>query len=391
MSNIVSRFMNFKWSYCCYISRSSASTWFIERDNNCEECLSEAIIYEMSISLRRLFATLLSLCNSNDPKLLWNTFKSYMIDDYIHENISLHDAELRALNDISCILESLNKNINDYEIVSFNVDMNENDKLRRMVEDETTNLDIEESYVCAASLNSKQQIAYDMIMEKITSGSSGAFFIDGSGGTGKIFLYKALLSVVRSQNAIPLATASSGVAASLLPRSRTAHSRFKIPLKTIGEISCSISKQPALGILLKMCKLIIWDEAPMVNQCAVETVDKMLKDINNCNLPFGGKVMLIQFIKLQQLFFTNSLEIHIQLFHSPICSVLQLQRTSSNFLDQSFWEEFTVTSSIIFNCLFETSTCPLANRNPTVGFLQQSLKLQNAQHMQMSDNALEFS
>ncbi|XP_022893201.1 uncharacterized protein LOC111407769 [Olea europaea var. sylvestris] len=193
-------------------------------DNNCEEYLSEAIIYEMPISLRRLFAILLSLYNPNEPKLLWNTFKSYMIDDYIHENISSHDAELRALNDISCILESL------------------------------------------ASLNNKQQIAYDMIMEKRTSGSSGAFFIDGPGGTGKIFLYKALLSVVRSQNAIALAIASSGVVASLLPG----------------------------GILLKMCKLIIWDEAPMVNQCAVEAVDKMLKDINDCNLPFGGKAMVLR-------------------------------------------------------------------------------------------------
>lgn len=232
-------------------------------NNNCEECLSKTVIYEMPISLRRLFATLLSLCNSNDPKLLWNTFKSYMIDDYMHKNISSHDAELRALNDISCILESLGKNINDYKIVSFNVDMNENDKLKRMVEDETINLNIEESYICAESLNNKQQIAYDMIMEKITSGSSGAFFIDGLGGTGKTFLCKALLSAVRSQNAIAL---SSGVVASLLPGGRTAHSRFKIPLETTGEISCSVSKQSALRILLKMSKLIIWDEAPMVNR-----------------------------------------------------------------------------------------------------------------------------
>ncbi|XP_022880893.1 ATP-dependent DNA helicase PIF2-like [Olea europaea var. sylvestris] len=217
-----------------------------------------------------------------------------MIDDYIHENISSHDAELRALNDVSCTLESLGKNINDYEIVSFNLDMNENDKLRRMVEDETINLNIEESYVCVASLNNKQQIVYDMIMEKITSGSSCAFFIDGPGGTGKTFLYKALLSAIKSQNAIALATASSGVAASLLPGGRAAHSRFKIPLETIGEMSYSVSKQSALGILLKMCKLIIWDETLMVNQCAVEAVDKMLKDINDCNLPFGGKVMVLE-------------------------------------------------------------------------------------------------
>lgn len=32
------------------------------------------------------------------------------------------------------------------------------------------------------------------------------FFIDGPGGTGKTFLYKAILATVRSQNKIALAT-----------------------------------------------------------------------------------------------------------------------------------------------------------------------------------------
>ncbi|XP_022899120.1 uncharacterized protein LOC111412425 isoform X2 [Olea europaea var. sylvestris] len=104
-----------------------------------------------------------------------------------------------------------------------------------------------------------------------------------SGGTRKTFLYKALLISVRSQNFIALATASSGVAASLLPGGRTAHSRFKIPLETIDEVNCSVSKQSALGMLLKMFRLIIWDEAPMVNRCAIEAIDRMLKDITGYN------------------------------------------------------------------------------------------------------------
>ncbi|KAG5606519.1 hypothetical protein H5410_028011 [Solanum commersonii] len=53
-----------------------------------------------------------------------------------------------------------------------------------------------------------------------------AFFIDGPGGTGKSFLYRALLATVRYRGFIALATASSGVAASLLPGGRPAHSFF---------------------------------------------------------------------------------------------------------------------------------------------------------------------
>lgn len=61
----------------------------------------------------------------------------------------------------------------------------------------------------------------------------------------------------------------------------------------MGKISCSVAKQPALGTLLKMSKLIIWNEAHMVNRCVIEVVDKILKDITDCHLPFRGKVMVL--------------------------------------------------------------------------------------------------
>ncbi|GER52214.1 DNA helicase homolog [Striga asiatica] len=47
--------------------------------------------------------------------------------------------------------------------------------------------------------------------------SMGAFFIDSPGGTGKSFLYRALLADIRSKGYIGLATATSGIAASILP------------------------------------------------------------------------------------------------------------------------------------------------------------------------------
>ncbi|XP_022854161.1 ATP-dependent DNA helicase PIF1-like [Olea europaea var. sylvestris] len=248
----------------------------------------------MPISLRRLFATFLTLCNPNDSKFLWDKFKVYMIDDYVHENIQVEVAEVKALQDINFILESLGKNINEYGLVSFDVNIDEDERLRRMVAEETINFDVQGGYAYASTLNNEQQFAYDIIMEKVKLELGGTFFIDGPGGTGKTFLYKALLASVRSQNLIALATASSGVSPSLLPGGRTAHSRFKIPLETIGEIICPISKQSALATLFKMCRLIIWDEAPKVNRCAVEVVDKMLRDITNCNFPFGGKVIVLK-------------------------------------------------------------------------------------------------
>ncbi|XP_022850601.1 uncharacterized protein LOC111372478 [Olea europaea var. sylvestris] len=234
----------------------------LKGDNHCEEYLSEAIIYKIPNSLRRLFATLLTLCSPNHPKLLWDKYKAYMIDDYVHRNISVEDDEVQAMEDINSILESLGKNVNDYGIVSFFVNIDETQILTRMVAEETINFNIERGF-------------------NYVEGNSEDFF-----------LYKALIISVRSQNFIALATASFGVAASLLPGSRTAHSRFEIPLETVGEVNCSVSKQSALGMLLKMSRLIIWDEAPMVNRCVIEAVNRMIKDITDYNLPFGGKVIV---------------------------------------------------------------------------------------------------
>jgi ATP-dependent DNA helicase PIF1 len=67
--------------------------------------------------------------------------------------------------------------------------------------------------------------------------------VDGPGGTSKTFLYKALLARVRSEGLIAIATATSGIAASILPGGRTAHSRFKIPIKLADNSTCNFTKQ----------------------------------------------------------------------------------------------------------------------------------------------------
>ena len=67
------------------------------------------------------------------------------------------------------------------------------------------------------SLNSEQRAAYDEIMAAIDTDEGGLFFVDGPGGTGKTFLYRALLARVRSENKLAVATSTSTVAASIMP------------------------------------------------------------------------------------------------------------------------------------------------------------------------------
>ncbi|XP_075640396.1 uncharacterized protein LOC142612162 [Castanea sativa] len=119
------------------------------------------------------------------------------------------------------------------------------------------------------------------------------FFIDGPGRTGKTFLYHTILATLRKAGHIAIATATSGIAVTLIPGGRTTHSRFKIPLTPDPSSTCSISKQSDLAELIRRATIIIWDEAPMVNRRAVESLDRTFKDIIEVNLPFGGKVLIL--------------------------------------------------------------------------------------------------
>ena len=86
------------------------------------------------------------------------------------------------------------------------------------------------------------------------------------------------------------ATATSGVAASILSRGRTAHSRFKIPLYDDDATTCSIGKQSAIAHLIKNAELIIWDEATMAKRKSIEEFNEMLQDLMQTNVAFGGKI-----------------------------------------------------------------------------------------------------
>jgi ATP-dependent DNA helicase PIF1 len=106
-------------------------------------------------------------------------------------------------------------------------------------------------------------------------------------------LYRALLGTVRSQNKLVVATAIPGVAASIMPGGRIAHSRFKIPLTLDDKQGCGFTKQCGTGKLLQQASLIIWDEVSMTKRQAVEALDYSMHDImGRKDLPFGGKTIV---------------------------------------------------------------------------------------------------
>jgi ATP-dependent DNA helicase PIF1 len=113
----------------------------------------------------------------------------------------------------------------------------------------------------------EQKHCFDIILNSIYGHTlnKNVFYVDGIGGSGKTFLYTTILPAIRSKGNLALAAASSGVASLLLPGGQTGHSLFKIPLKFNEFLTCSITKQSTLAKMLKIVKLIICDEAPMMH------------------------------------------------------------------------------------------------------------------------------
>lgn len=151
-------------------------------------------------------------------------------------------------------------------------------------------------YTC---LTDEQKSVYEEIVTALSRDQGGMFFVYGYGGTGKTFIWRTLSAALRYRGEIVLNVASSGIASLLLPGGRTAHSRFAIPLNVTEDSTCDIKAGAPLAGLMSKTKLIIWDEAPMINKFCFEALDRSLRDVlrfsnpRASDIPFGGKVVVL--------------------------------------------------------------------------------------------------
>jgi hypothetical protein len=152
--------------------------------------------------------------------------------------------------------------------------------------------------IILSQLNSEQRYIYDVVIQSVYDKTGECFFMYGYGGTGKTFLWNAIISRLRLEKLIVLALASSGVASLLLPSGHTAHSRFKIPITVDESSMCHIKRGTFLADLILECSLILWDEAPMTHQHCFESLDHSMCDIlgqvntSNFHRVFCGKTVL---------------------------------------------------------------------------------------------------
>lgn len=274
-------------------------------DREWSSAIVDAAHWALPYQLRELFVTLLLFCNVTNPLALFVEHFSIMGEDYVHRtghSMTGHSTSFTqhvrsfVLTEIDKLLRNSGYNLAHFSlpepILSSAYIIG-----NRLLTDEQA-YDIDRISVEATNqlnqLNLNQKHVYDAVLQSVNSCIGHTFFVHGYGGTGKTFLWNALLNAVRAQGKIALAVASSGIAALLLPGGRTPHSRFRIPLDIQEHSLCAIKKNTHLAQLIQQTSLVIWDEAPVNHRHCFEALDRTLRDILSSNDPslldkqFGG-------------------------------------------------------------------------------------------------------
>ena len=181
-------------------------------DSEHDRCLTEAAIFHMPPQLRTLFCMILLHCSPGNSIGLWNSFKAYMTEDFMHK-FDAETAEAMVFYDNEAKLSEQGQSFADFGILPPTIfcpiqieSMNKEEELhvgQKMYE----------------TLNENQRQAANKILavyyrRPVTTAS--CFFIDGPAGTEKTHLYNTLCHLLKGQGVCVLTVAWTEIAAKFI-------------------------------------------------------------------------------------------------------------------------------------------------------------------------------
>ncbi|KAI3859314.1 hypothetical protein MKW98_007695 [Papaver atlanticum] len=276
----------------------------LEHDGEWHTAIQEAATTYSGRRLRELFVILLLNCKATEPKKLWDDNWHTLAKDIEYNNKKLYGDQVVhlaeeflkncTLREIEQIFWKHNRTLKEDEFLDIpypymsNINIPENNLIHEEMNYDMGSL-LEDAENLKKGLNAEQELVFKQITNSVEANDGRLFFVYGSGGTGKTYLWRTLIASLRGQSKIVLAVASSGIASLLLPGGRTAHSRFKIPMILNETSCCNVIKKSKLAELLCKVDSIIWDEAPMINRNGLEAVQRALADV--MMETYGSKVL----------------------------------------------------------------------------------------------------
>ncbi|KAL5130781.1 hypothetical protein HKD37_12G033780 [Glycine soja] len=237
-----------------------------------------------------------NLTPNNCPDIITRVFKiklNQLMNDLKHGNIfgniigfdvyNITDASIRlteketihlCLTEIENMLQANRRSLRDFPSMPYPIGYARNQHHNNLIHNEMAydkEMLAEQYNTAYQLLTDEQKTIVDTIMSVVNTQSAAVYFLYGYGGTGKTFVWTTLSSGIRSNGGIVCTVASSGIASLLLPGGQTAHSKFAIPVPATENSTCNIHQGSELAELLKVTKLIVWDEAPIINMSPSES------------------------------------------------------------------------------------------------------------------------
>lgn len=254
-------------------------------DHYYEQCMDEAVLFQMPSQLRSLFASLICHTELHNPGDLWEKYKEEMAADYRYSGSNNSDAIAMAYYDIADKLVMAGQPLES---------IIQSPGPRPCITPETYNVEDSkrEGERMYDTLNDGQRKFVDAVITTLSTGGTMLFFVDGPGGSGKTYVYTVINHILRGRKLKILNVAWTGIAANLLPDGRTVNSAFKLNVHD-GNKSTTMKRQSKEAKMLKDVDCIIWDEVSMTPKCALEAIDNLLRDITQANSPFGGKLVIL--------------------------------------------------------------------------------------------------
>nr|XP_047144698.1 uncharacterized protein LOC124818197 [Hydra vulgaris] len=266
----------------------------LQDDTEWQNTLSEAVLTRMPKQIRQLFLIILTFCEADDPLHLWNSYKAFMMEDFIHRQVSFILAEQATLLQIEKNITQSGKTLSDYnlpvvdEFIDFNLE-----KLNDNVQQS-----IDEANRIRPLLNVNQLNVSNAVLAALNeqpcveNQHSRFFFMDGPAGSGKTFAYNYLIAEMSSRGVKYATAAWTGIAATLFTNGSTLHGLFKLPVPILDNSTCNVTPNSIQRQFLRQISLFMLDETSMIPKHALNAIDRLLKDVCNNNFPFGGKAIL---------------------------------------------------------------------------------------------------
>jgi ATP-dependent DNA helicase PIF1 len=282
-------------------------------DSEWDAALADAALTHMPTQIRELFVAILLFCSPSDAPLLFTTHVHEMWDDYEEKmrlasgdaprNVRLLQAMVQL--DIESRLELEGKQMSAFGLPSVSDELRaqvnqavadarldalpreirfqvEHDRveLQKMVDHRLDGVGVGQQGMYRPA----QRQFHDLILQAVAdeTQTERCFFLDARGGTGKTYVENGILAAVRliDQDSVALAVAVSGIAATLLMKASTFHSRTKAPIVGLDSTTVfNIRRGSKEAKLFEMCKVVVWDEAPMGHRHLLEAFDRTLQDI----------------------------------------------------------------------------------------------------------------